>query len=169
MKTKFSYFKENAFREHELRLSKGYKPKYRSGLIAIRFLDDEKFKDGDVDDQGKIYVDYQEVFSNKNSKYVKYFEDKYGIKISDYRSGTDDYYIYFKCKPGEEKEKIEEISKDKIVKVVDFVDTRELEDVEELNDIIDHLVTVAENYSSVKNEESKKHISEVIERLKRLM
>ena len=126
---------DNPFFSHNLRMKKGYKPKYRSGLIAIRFLDDEL---DDIKD-GEFRVNYQELFADKKhspafllptkgkSDFIKYFEDRYDIKMSDYRSGSDDFYFYFKCKPGTEKEKIEEIAKDKIVKVVDYVDVRGLE------------------------------------------
>ena len=177
MKTTFNNFltesDDDPFRSHNLRMEKGYKPKYRQGLIAVRFQDDEnphdkKYKD--VDDKGEYRQNYQELFSNdkgSSSDFVKYFEDKYDIKKSDYRNGTDDYFIYFTCKPGEEKEKMEEIAKDKIVKVVDYVDTRGIESEEELEEIIYDLRELA--FSETSTEETNKILNHAIERLKKLI
>jgi len=103
--------KNDIFREHELRVKNGYKPNYKQGMVAIRFIGDEvkgkKYKT--VDDEGNLIIDYQELFSNVDEEYVKYFEEKYNIKMSDFRSGSDDFYYYFECKPGEEKVKLEEV------------------------------------------------------------
>ena len=165
------------FFSHDLRVKKGYKPKYRSGLIAVRFLDDETY---DIKD-GEFRVNYQELFADKKHSpsfllsdkgkldFIKYFEDKYDIKMSDYRNESDDYYFYFKCKPGTEKEKIEEISKDKIVKVVDYVDIRGLESGEELQDIGNILVELGQEFSENSDEKITKTITDTIERLKKLL
>ena len=167
----------NPFFSHNLRMEKGYKPKYRSGLIAVRFLDDEI---SDIKD-GEYRVNYQDLFVNKKhspsallgskgkSDFIKYFEDRYDIKMSDYRHGSDDFYLYFKCKPGTEKEKIEEIAKDKIVKVVDYVDIRGLESGEELEDIGNILVELGQEFSENSDEEITKTITDTIERLKKLL
>lgn len=176
MKTTFNSFliesDSDPFRSHNLSMEKGYKPKYRQGLIAVRFQDEEnphdkKYKD--VDDKGGYRQNYQELFSNnsRNSDFIKYFEDKYDIKVSNYRNGTDDYYIYFTCKPGEEKEKIEEIYKDKIVKVVDYVDTRGIESQEEIENIISDLQNL--EFSENSTEETNEILNSTIERLKKLI
>lgn len=178
-----SYLKEtvNPFHSHELRMSKKYKPRYRSGLIAIRFQDDDYFnrlkKDpeskrsrryDEVDDKGEYAVNYHDLFNNNRSDFIKYFETKYKIQMSKYRNGTDDYYHYFKCEPGKEKEKLEEISKDKIVKGVDFVDVRNLESKDELQIIIDDLVDLESEFSEYSDEEIDNIISDVINRLQNL-
>lgn len=180
MITNFKIFEsdDNPFFSHDLRMKKGYKPKYRSGLIAVRFLDDET---NDIRD-GEFRVNYQELFADKKHtpsgyllpakgklEFIKYFEDKYDIKMSDYRNGSDDFYFYFKCKPGTEKEKIEEISKDKIVKVVDYVDIRGLESSGELEDIGNILVELGQEFSENGDEEITKIITKSIERLKKLL
>lgn len=168
---------EKPFYSHNLRMKKGYKPRYRSGLIAVRFLDDETY---DIKD-GEYRVNYQELFANKKhspafllsrkgkSDFIKYFEDRYDIKMSDYRHGSDDFYHYFKCKPGTEKEKIEEIAKDKIVKVVDYVDIRELESGKELEDIGNILIELGQEFSENSDEEITRIITESIEKLKKLL
>lgn len=176
MKTKFNNFlvesDDNPFYSHNLRLEKGYKPKYRSGLIAVRFQDDEiprdaKYKDVD---KGELRVNYQNLFSDKNkSDFIKYFEDRYDIKLSDYREGSDDFFVYFKCKPGTEKEKIEEIAKDKIVKVVDYVDIRGIESGKELEEIGDELSELGKEFSDTSDEEIKSVITNAIEKLKKLL
>lgn len=178
MKTKFNNFlvesDDNPFFSHNLRLEKGYKPKYRLGLIAVRFQDEEilshdaKYKD--VID-GEFKVNYQNLFSDKNNKsdFIKYFEDRYDVKLSDYRSGSDDFFIYFKCKPGTEKEKIEEIAKDKIVKVVDYVDTRYIESGKELENIGEELSELGKEFSDTSEEEIKSIITNAIEKLKKLL
>lgn len=169
---KFNESDENPFFSHKLRMEKGYKPRYRSGLIAIRFQDDEvsfgqKYKDVD---KGEYKVNYQDLFSSKHkSDFVKYFEERYDIQLSDYRSGSDDFFIYFKCKPGTEKEKIEELAKDKIVKVVDYVDVRGLEDGEKLQEIGEDLVDLGTELSEVSDEEIKNRIEGAIEKLKSLL
>lgn len=161
---------EEPLYSHELRMSKGYRPRYKSGLIAVRFQDDElpfgqKYKD--VDDKGEFRINYQDIFSSKKkSDFIKYFEDKYDIKLSDYRSGTDDFYIYFKCKPGTEEQKIKEIAKDKIVKVVDYVDTRGLEDGEKIQEIGEDLVDLGSELSEVSDDEIRTRIESAIEKLK---
>ena len=169
---------DKPFFSHDLRMEKGYKPKYRSGLIAVRFLDDETH---DIKD-GEFRVNYQDLFANKKHspsgallpakgklEFINYFEDKYDIKMSDYRSGSDDFYLYFKCKPGTEKEKIEKIAKDKIVKVVDYVDIRGLESGEELQDIGNILVELGQEFSENSDEKITKTITDTIERLKKLL
>jgi len=163
---------DNPFFSHNLRLEKGYKPKYRTGLIAVRFNDDEISSDNKYKDveNGEYKVNYQNLFSDKTkSDFIKYFEDRYDIKLSDYRSKSDDFYFYFKCKPGKEKEKIEEIAKDKIVKVVDYVDIRGLESGEELENIGEILVELGQEYSDNSDEEITKIITDAIERLKKLL
>jgi hypothetical protein len=177
MQTKFSLFEsdENPFFSHELRMRKGYKPNYKSGLIAVRFQDEEvpsgtKYKD--VDDEGKFRVNYQQMFSTRKEnrpEFIDYFEEKYDVKISDYRDASDDFFIYFECKPGEEKKKIEEIAKDPIVKVVDYVDTRELENTEELRDIAKEIENFADQYTEQPLEESNKIIKTFIKRLRGLL
>lgn len=165
----------NPFYNHNLRMEKGYRPKYRSGLIAVRFQDDEKTfgkKYQDVDEEsGQLKVDYQELFSDENPKsdFRKYFEDKYHVKSSKYRFGTDDYYIYFKCEPGKEKEVMEKISKNKIVKDVDYVDVKGIEGSEELQEVSDDLAELSMEYLEVGDEEINKKITNAIERLKKLL
>ena len=174
MKTKFNNFliesDDNPFFSHNLRLEKGYKPKYRSGLIAVRFQDDEKIsgtKYKDVDN-GQLRINYNDVFSDKNkSDFINYFEDRYDVKLSDYKG--DDFFIYFKCKPGTEKEKIEEIAKDKIVKVVDYVDTRYIESGKELENIGEELSELGKEFSDTSEEEIKSVITNAIEKLKKLL
>jgi hypothetical protein len=165
---------ENPLYNHNLRMEKNYRPKYRSGLIAIRFKDDEKRynkKYQDVDEEtGKYRVDYQNLFSEKGgSDFVNYFEDKYGIKMSKYRMGSDDYYYYFKCKPGEEKQKIEEIAKDEIVKDVDYVDVRGLIASDELQDIGSELEELSMKVGEISSTKFKKKLEKYIERLKKLL
>lgn len=160
------------FYSHNLRMQKGYKPKYKSGLIAVRFQDDEKPFDRKYKDvvDGEFKVNYQNLFIDKNkSDFITYFEDKYDVKLSDYRSGTDDFFIYFKCKPGTEKEKIEEIAKDKIVKVVDYVDVRGLENGEEIEEIGNELVGLGQEFSENSDEEIRNVITNAIERLQKLL
>ena len=73
MKKTFSSFNESdkdPFYSHNLRIEKGYKPRYKSGLIAVRFQDDETpyGKNKDVDEEsGEFRINYQEVFNDKNN------------------------------------------------------------------------------------------------------
>lgn len=175
VKTKYSLFLEsdnNPLYSHNLRMRNAYRPKYRSGLIAIRFEDDEKSyskKYRDVDDDGNLKINYQELFAEGQSDFIKHFEDKYSIKMSDYRSGTDDYYFYFKCKPGEEESKIKEIAKDKIVKVVDFVDTRGIENKEKLQEISRDLLEIIDDYGEKSTEQMDAEIKNIIKQLQNLL
>jgi len=159
---------------HNLRMKKGYKPKYRTGLIGIRFQDGErlsgkKYQDVD-DDSGTLNVNYQNIFSDKNrSDFITYFEDKYNVELSDYREGSDDFFIYFKCESGKEKETLEKISKDKIVKDVDYVDIREIESGSELVNIGQELEGLGQELSDFSDKEITDKISDAIERLKKLL
>lgn len=173
MKTKFHLFEkdDDPFYTHELRMKKGYRPKYRSGLIAIRFIDDEvpfgkKYQE---EEEGGFKINYHELFAEGKSDFIKYFEDKYKIKMSDYRSGTDDYYFYFNCTPGEEKQKIKEVAKDKIVKFVDYVDVREIEGKEQLEEITKDLSEILDYYGEENLEITKDRIEDIIKRLKKLL
>jgi hypothetical protein len=165
---------QEPLRSHNLRMEKGYRPKYRSGLIAVRFKDDEKRfgqKYQDVDEEtGKYKVDYQNLFSKKGgSDFINFFEDKYDIKMSKYRTGSDDYYFYFKCKPGEEKQKMEELAKDEIVKDVDYVDVRGLIASEELQDIGSALEDLSMDVGEISDAKFRKKLKNYIERLKKLL
>jgi hypothetical protein len=178
MKTSFNKFikesDENPLYSHDLRMKKGYRPKYRSGLIAVRFLDDDisstkKFKD---EENGEFKFDYQKMFSYKKgnqSDFIKYFEEKYDVKQSDYREGTDDYFVYFECKPGEEKQKMEEIAKDKIVKVVDYVDIRSLEGRDVLEDVTIDIAELVDIYGEESTEKINQKIKNVIDKLQSLL
>ena len=177
MKTNFKNFlMENIdpLYSHNLRMKKGYKPKYKSGLIAIRFQDDEhdyskKYQNVN-DETGELKINYQDIFSNKTrSDFVTYFEDKYNIKLSSYRDGSDDFYIYFKCEQGKEKETLEKLSNDKIVKDVDFVDIRGIESGPELIDIGHDLINFGQEFSEFGDKEITNKITEAIERLKKLL
>lgn len=130
---------EEIFREHNIRIKYGYTPRYVKGMIGIRFLDDEirgdKYKT--VTNDGELIINYHEMFNNKNSDIIKYFEDKYNVKMSDYRNDSSDYYHYFTCEVGEEDNKMKQIFKDKMVKVVDYVDERWLV----AEDVIDELIS----------------------------
>lgn len=178
MKTYKTYINEQVedpFWNHKLRMKKGYRPKYKSGLIAIRFIDDQvpinaKFKD--VDDKGKYRVNYQELFSfdkDHQSDFVKYFLNKYDLKMSDYRSQSSDYHIYFKCKPGEEQEKMKEVAKDEIVKDVDYVDARGVESIEELESISRVLLELIDEYTDVDDLTMRREIQKIIMRLHELI
>lgn len=156
---------------HNIRMEHGYRPKYKSGLIAIRFIDDDvpygkEFKD--VDGSGKMRVDYQDIFSSGESDFIKFFERKYGIKMAKYRKGTDDYHFYFTCKPGEEERKMMELSNDDIIKDLDFVDARGLENVEILDDLIRRLEYFRDEYTELNTQEQQKRINDFIETLKSL-
>jgi hypothetical protein len=159
--------------QHNLRISKGYKPKYKSGLIGIRFEDAVgNFKDKyrDVDDSGKFKVNYQNIFKYKESlDFINYFEDKYDIKLSDWRSEYDDFYVYFKCTPGSETDKIIEVSRDKVVRVADYVDIRSLETVDKLLDIQYRIEGLVDNYSEDSLEDSNLEIKSIINELKGLL
>jgi hypothetical protein len=173
MKTKFNLFEsdKDPLYSHNLRMKKGYKPKYKLGLIAVRFQDDEKSfgeKYQDVDD-GELKINYQELFADNKSDFIKHFEEKYDIKMSDYRSGTDDYYFYFKCKTGTEEEKIKEIAKDKIVKVVDYVDARGVENIEKLEEISRDLLEIVDEYGDESTEKMDMKIKNIIKRLQNLL
>lgn len=170
---------DNPFHSHEIRLSSKYKPKYKMGIIAIRFLDNEESsnkKMSDVghymeadEDSGEIYINYQDIFSKITSNpVIKNFEKKYNIKRSKFRNDSDDYYIYFDCEVGKETEKLKEIAKDKIVKVVDYVDTRELENTEVLSSISYELQEIADDYSGIPNNDLKNMIQDIIVRLQNL-
>ena len=178
MEIKFNKYYETVdpFRNHKLRMDKGYRPKYRSGLIAVRFLDDEQFNRNMDFSKTGFPIDFQEIFSvgksymgEKERKYIDFFEKKYGIKLSNYRSGTDDFYIYFSCEPGKEKEKMKLLSEDPIIKDIDFVDTRELNATDELEIISRYLNELSEEASEISNEEFKERLSDYIERLKNLL
>lgn len=151
------------FRNNKIRMKNNYKPNYRQGLIAVHFKDDEfkKIKSADY------FIDYQQLMNDRNSDFRNYFENKYNITLSDYRQ-DDNYYFYFTCEPGKEKEKLEEISKDKTVKDVDFVDLNELK-VDELREISDQITSLADDYSERENEINNQSISDIIERLKKLL
>ena len=174
MKT-YSLFLESdkdPFFSHKLRMRNGYRPKYKSGLIAIRFQDDEKpfgKKYKDVDDAGDFKINYQELFADGQSDFIEHFEEKYGITLSEYRSGSDDYFFYFKCKPGEEEEKMKEVAKDKIVKVVDYVDARGIENIEKLEDISRDLLEIIDDYSEKGTEQMDAEIKDIIKRLEDLL
>lgn len=177
MKTNFKSFNEavdDPFYNHKLRMDKGYRPKYKSGMIAIRFLDDEQFGFPPKDDEYPI--DYQDIFSTKkdhmspqNRRFVENFEKKYGIKISDYRSETSDFYIYFNCEPGTEEQKIKEISQDKIIKDIDYVDAREVETKDQLETISRNLLELIDEYGDESTEMSTKKLKDIINRLQKLL
>jgi len=161
----------NTFREHEIRIKNGYKPNYKQGMIAIRFVGNEikgnKYKN--VDSDGNLIINYQELFSTIDEEYVKYFEDKYNIKMSDYRSGSDDFYYYFTCEIGKEKEKLEEIVKDKIIEVVDFVDIKGIENKQELGNIYFQFIGLFEDYGEVSDKEIESNIRNIIKKLENLL
>lgn len=157
---------------HKVRMKNGYRPKYKSGLIAIRFVDDEKFygkKYQDVDDDGEFKNNYQELFSDGQSDFIKHFEEKYGITMSDYRSGTDDYFFYFKCKPGQEEVKMKEVAQDKIVKEIDYVDARGIENLEKLEKISRDFLEIIDEYGERNTEQTDAEIKDIIKRLQDLL
>jgi hypothetical protein len=179
IKTKFDSFlieevDSDPFYSHRLRMEKGVRPKYKSGMIAIRFQDDEKISDKkypEVDEEtGEYRVNYQELFSNiETNDFVRYFENKYKIKRSNYRSGTSDYFIYFNCRPGEEEEKIKEVAKDKVVKVVDYVDARGIENKDKLEDISRDLLEIVDEYGDENTKAVEGKIRDIIKRLQNLL
>lgn len=173
-----TYEELDPFYNHYLRLKKGYKPKYRSGLIGIRFQDDELTKIAYRNNfpLEELPQNYQNIFSkNKNQmgeverRFVEFFEKKYNIKLSDYRSGSDDFFIYFKCESGEEENILKRLSDDKIIKDVDFVDVRSLEISEELQDISEELEELSMEFSEISDEEYRKKINSYINRLKKCL
>ena len=102
MKIKFNTFNEKVdpLYSHNLRMKKGYRPKYKSGLIAVRFQDDElpmgkKYKEVD-DETGEYRMNYQDLFSKiwfsedpkvskklkePKSDFVNYFLEKYKLEL----------------------------------------------------------------------------------------
>jgi len=177
METKLnSFLNENTepFRNHKIRIKNGYKPKYRPGIIGIRFLDDEYVKHEKNFESG-IPVNYHDLFSMKkyymnpnDEKYINYFEKKYDIKQSNYREGSDDYYVYFSCTPGTEKEKLELLSKDPIVIGLDYVDTREIELDEELKKIGEELDDLSYEVSEMSKTKLNKILDKYIKKLEYL-
>ena len=170
---------KNPMFSHELRINKNYKPKYKAGMISLRFLDNERNYNKNIsevgdfieadEDTGEIHINYQDIFSKiEKNAIVRNFEKKYNIKRSKYRDDSDDFYIYFDCEVGKETEKLKEIAKDKIVKVVDYVDSRELENSEELNDIGEEIINIADMYSEFSNSDLKVQINKIIKRLQNL-
>jgi hypothetical protein len=177
--TKFSTYineqVEDPFYNHKLRMEKGYRPKYKSGLIGVHFVDDEvpfgsKYKN--VDDKGKYRVNYDDLFSydkDHRSDFVQYFMNKYNLQYTNYRKGSSDYHIYFKCKPGEEQEIMKRIAKEEIVKDIDYVDARALEGSEELEDIAQELNSLSFEYGEMENNKMRRKIQRCINRLHELI
>lgn len=132
---------ENIFREHKVRTVNGYTPRYKEGFIGVHFLDDERkgLRYKTVSEDGNLIIDYHDLFCFKDTDIVKYFEDKYNVKMSEYRSGTDDYYHYFECEVGKEDEVMKLIYQDKMVIVVDYVDERWLNAEDIIEDLIGEL------------------------------
>ncbi len=158
---------------HEHKMKLNYRPKYRVGLVAVRFLGDEQKSDKEY--PYKYPFNYQELFSEidpngtKKRRFVLDFFKKYNLKRSDFRNYTDDYYIYFKCEPGKESEILRELSKDEIVIDVDYVDVKQLETKDELENIRDEITSIIEDYSEESTEESNNRILSCINKLKELL
>lgn len=179
METTFDMFlneiNKDPFFSHNIRMKKGYRPKYKSGMIAIRFLDDEQFKFPSK--EGEYQIDYQDIFSRKKDqmslqdrRFVENFEKKYRIKLSNYRSETSDFYIYFTFEPGQDfEEKMREISQDKIVKDVDYVDARGIENKDELEEISRDLLEIVDEYGDESTEQTTMKIKDIISRLQKII
>lgn len=158
---------DNPFRNDELRTSKGYTPKYVPNLIGIKFKDKEEIDK----ESGTLIPNYEYIFNKygSDSEFVKYFEEKYNIKLATYRSGSDDYHLYFECEEGKERETLERLAKDSIVEDVDFVDERGLNNGKEILDIVEELEELGNEYSEYSDTEIETIIIRSIERLKKLL
>lgn len=165
MKTFNQYIREkiDPYKTHNLRMQKGYRPKYRQGLIAVHFKDEESKNDN----KSKFFINYQNLMSDRTSDFRNYFEKKYNVKLSDYRPDND-YFFYFTCVPGKEKEIMENMASDESIDNIDFVDVREL-NVDELRDIAREIEKIADDYTEIENDISQKEIYNIIDKLKKLL
>lgn len=158
----------NPYRNSDLRKQYGFRPKYKMGVIAIRF---------ETNDNGKIINDNGEIMLNlhENSDFINWFENKYNIKMNNSivnipnDLNNDPYYHYFKCKQGEEEKKIKEISKSKFVIDADFVDLREIDDVNIMQGVVENLKSLMDYYQGHSDKEIQKRIEESIEDLKKIL
>lgn len=171
----YEYVKDPYYNS-KLNISKGYKPKYKTGMIAVHFvtIDDQigkSAKSKKVDPKtGEIFVDYHDSSSNKD--FLEYFQDRYDIEYVRHfteRQEDDGWYYYFKCKPGEERKKIEEVSTDKYVQDVDFVDLKMLEVKPKLKELSEWLEGVYEDFGEVSDKKTNDDIQEIIKELQKII
>jgi hypothetical protein len=155
-------FEDLNIKNHELRIKHGYRPKYLSGVIAI------KFKKRNIKNNYKI--DWEFMFENDPS-FKEHFENKYKIKLikPPITSEYQDYYYFFKCDPIKQIDIMKKLSNDKIIDHMDYVDLKSGEISIVFTNLSDTLREIGDEVSSRSDKEIKKTINDSIESLQELI